>query len=324
MIRHVVLALTVLTAASNAIAQTPERDWPNHPVHFVVPFPAGGSTDTVARFVGQMLSARLGQQFVIDNRVGASGNLGTEAVARAAPDGYTIGLATTTTHALAPSFVDNLPFDPIKDFAPVSMLGSAPFVMVVAPSLPASTLKEFIALARAKPGGLSYGSAGAGSLAHLAAALFANLAGVTMVHVPYKASAQSVTDLMTGRLDMQFATVPPTLSLLRAGKLRALGIASAHRSALLPDVPTIAEAGLPGYEASLWMAVMAPAGTPAPIVTKLSREIAAVLQSPDGKEGLINQGVDAEPSTPDELRDRIRAEIAKWRDVIAKSRIKAQ
>jgi tripartite-type tricarboxylate transporter receptor subunit TctC len=324
MIRCAAILLACLLASGAAQAQTADSPWPNRPVRFIVPFPAGGSTDTVARLVGQLLSARLGQQFVIENRVGAAGNLGTEAVARAAPDGYTIGLATTTTHALAPSFSRNLPFDPLKDFAPVSMLGSSPFVMVVAPGLPAQDLKDFIALAKAKPDALSYGSAGAGSLAHLAAALFANMAGVKMVHVPYKASAQSVTDLMTGRLDMQFATVPPTLALLRAGKLRALGIASAQRSALLPDVPTIAEAGLPDYEASLWMAVVAPAATPPAIVARLSREIAAALASPEGKEAMMSQGVDTETSTPDALAARIRAEIDKWRDVITRADIKPE
>jgi tripartite-type tricarboxylate transporter receptor subunit TctC len=317
------LSMTALFAAAVS-AQPTSDNWPSRPVRFIVPFPAGGSTDTVARLVGQLLSTRLGQQFVIENRVGASGNLGAEAVARAAPDGYTIGLASTTTHALAPSFTRNLAFDPLKDFAPVSMLGSSPFVMVVPPSLPAANLDAFIALAKAKPGALSYGSAGAGSLAHLAAVLFANMANVTMVHIPYKASAQSVTDLMTGRLDMQFATVPPTLALIRGGKLHALGIASARRSALLSDVPTIAEAGLPGYEASLWMAVVAPSATPRAIVTRLSREIDALLATREGKEAMANQGVDAETTTPDALQARLRDEIAKWREVIVKAGIQPE
>jgi tripartite-type tricarboxylate transporter receptor subunit TctC len=324
MIRLAVVLLAAALAAGTACAQSGDGVWPNRPVHFIVPFPAGGSTDTVARLVGQLLGQRLGQQFVIENRVGASGNLGTEAVARAAPDGYTIGLATTTTLALAPLFFKNLPFDPLKDFAPVSMLGSSPFVMVVPPTLPAKDLGQFIALARSKPDALSYGSAGAGSLAHLAAALFANMAGVKMVHVPYKASVQSTTDLMTGRLDMQFATVPPTLELLRAGKLRALGIASSQRSALLPDVPTIAEAGLPGYEASLWMAVVMPGATPRAIVARLNREIAAALASPEGKAAMVSQGVDTDPSTPEALTGRIRDELGKWREVINKADIKPE
>jgi tripartite-type tricarboxylate transporter receptor subunit TctC len=323
MIRLAAALLASVLTAGVTCAQSGDA-WPNRPVRFIVPFPAGGSTDTVARLVGQLLSTRLGQQFVIENRVGASGNLGTEVVARAAPDGYTIGLATTTTHALAPLFFKNLPFDPLKDFAPVSMLGSSPFVMVVPPSLPSKDLGEFIALAKSKPDALSYGSAGAGSLAHLAAALFANMAGVKMVHVPYKASVQSTTDLMTGRLDMQFATVPPTLELLRAGKLRALGIASAHRSALLPDVPTIGEAGLTGYEASLWMAVMMPAATPPAVVARLNLEVAAALASPEGTAAMVNQGVDTETSTPGALAVRIRDELGKWRGVIEKADIKPE
>jgi len=312
------LVFTVIVIAAAMAGANTQEAWPARPVKFIVAFPAGGSTDTVARLIGQMLSTRLGQQFVVENRVGASGNLGTEAVARAAPDGYTIGLASTTTHVLVPAFARNLPFDPLKDFAPVSMLGSSPFVMVVSPSLPAHDLKEFIALAKSRPDGLSYGSAGAGSVAHLAAAQFASLADVKMVHVPYKASAQSVTDLMTGRLDLQFATIPPMLALLRSGKLRALGIASAQRSSLLPDLPTLSEAGLPGYDASLWMAVVLPAATPAAIVSRLNREIKAILATPEGKEAMMKQGVDAETSTPEELHARIGTEIAKWRDIIAK------
>ena len=324
MVRVALALLASALAAGITLAQSPDTAWPTKPIHFIVPFPAGGSTDTVARLVGQMLGARLNQQFVVENRTGASGNLGAEAVARAAPDGYTIGLASTTTHALAPLFFKNLSFDPQKDFAPVSMLGSAPFVMVVPPSLPAKDLAGFIALAKAKPGGLSFGSAGVGSLAHLAAALFETAAGVKMVHVPYKASAQSTPDLMAGRLDMQFATVPPTLALIRAGKLHALGIASARRSALLPEVPTLAEAGLPGFEASLWFAIVAPAATSPAIAARLSREIAAVLDTPEGKDALSRQGVDAEASTPEGLEVRISSEIAKWREVVAKTGIRVE
>ena len=313
-------------AAGTAFAQTGAgaADWPHKPVRFIVPFPAGGSTDTVARVVGQLLGARLGQSFVIENRVGASGTIGTEAVARAAPDGYTIGLATTTTHALAASLSRALPYDPVKDFAPVSMLGSSPFVMVVTPGLPAQNLRDFIALAKSKPGALTYGSAGAASIAHLATVLFANMAQLSLTHVPYKASAESATDIMTGRIDMQLATVLPTLALLRAGTLRALGIASAQRSALLPDVPTIAEAGLPGYEASLWMAIVAPAGTPAGIVTRLNETIAAALATPEARDALRDQGLDIETSTPAALATRIRDETGKWGEVIRQTGIVAE
>jgi tripartite-type tricarboxylate transporter receptor subunit TctC len=325
MIRIAAMLVAFALAPSVTFAQgAPETNWPNRPVRLLAGFPAGGSTDTVARIVAQMLGARLGQNFIVENRAGASGNLATEAVARAAPDGYTIGLATTTTHGSVAGFARALPFDPVKDFAPVSMLGSSPFVMVVYPGLPVQNLQEFIALAKAKPNAFSYGSAGAGSLAHLIGALFEHMAGVNMLHVPYKASAQSTPDLMTGRLDMQFATVPPTLSLLRDRKLRALGIASAQRSGLLPEVPTLSEAGLPGFDASLWFAIVMPAATPPAIVARLNREIVAALATGEAKQALAQQGVHAQSSTPAALGSRIRDEIVKWREVIAKAGIQPE
>ncbi len=210
MLRLFAALLVIACAAGNASAQSGDG-WPSRPIKFIVPFPAGSSTDVVARIIGQMLSARLGQPLVIEDRVGASGMIGAQTVAHAAPDGYTIGLATTSTHALAPSLSANLPYDPIRDFAPVSMIGSSPYVMVTYPGLEAKTVQDFVALAKARPGQLTFGSAGPGSLAHLAGVLFANIVGVDLVHVPYKSSAQSVTDLIAGRLDMQFATIPPTL-----------------------------------------------------------------------------------------------------------------
>jgi tripartite-type tricarboxylate transporter receptor subunit TctC len=326
MMRLLLSLLLAAMAADLARAQTSADDaaWPSRPIRFIVPFPAGGSTDVVARIVGQLVGARLGQQFVIENRVGASGALGTETVARAAPDGYTLGLATTTTHALIPSLARNPSYDAEKDFAPVSLIGSSPFVLVTSPNLPAKNLAEFIALAKAKDGALTSGSAGSASLAHLAALLFANTAGVKFTHVPYKASAQSATDLMTGRLDMQFATVGPVLTLIREGKLRALAIASAQRSALLPDVPTFAEAGLAGYQAALWMAIVLPAKTPPAIVRRLNRETVAALGSSETKNVLAAQGMDTETSTPEGLAAYVRDEIGKWRGVIAKAGLTAQ
>src|SRR3954452_12271016 len=259
MIRFALMLLFTAFNVTVAFAQVPDAGWPTKPVRFIVPFPAGSSTDGVARIVGNMLSVRLGAQFVIDNRVGASGNLGSDAVARAAPDGYTIGLATTSTHTLAPSLSSSLPYDPVKDFRPVSMIGSAPYVMVTYPGLQTKTVAEFIALAKTKPGSLTFGSAGPASLAHLAGVLFANAVAVQLVHVPYKSSAQSVTDLITGRLDMQFSTIAPTLQLIRSGELRALATTGANRSGIMPELPTLAETGLAGYEASLWMGLVLPA-----------------------------------------------------------------
>jgi len=314
--------ILALLLASAAAAQTPT--WPDRPIRLIVPFPAGSSTDIVARIIAQKLSGTLGQQVVVDNRAGASGNIGADAVAKAQPDGYTIGLATASTHTVAVALGTRLPYDTIKDFAPVAMFGSQPYVLVLYPGVPAQSLAELIALAKTKPGALNYGSAGVASLAHLATALFASMAGVNMTHVPYKSSAQSMTDIITGRLDMQFATIGPTLPTIRTGQLRALVTSGGKRASVLPDVPTVAEAGIAGYEASLWVSLMAPAGTPAPIVARLNREVNDFLASADGKDALVAQGMEAEPGPPEAVTARIRADTDKWRGVVAKAGIRAE
>jgi tripartite-type tricarboxylate transporter receptor subunit TctC len=324
MIRILAIVTASLLAAAAASAQTGDTAWPDRPIRLVVPFPAGSSADIVGRIVGQKLGTRLGQQVVIENRAGASGNIGADAVAKAAPDGTTIGIATASTHAVAASLGVNLPYDPIKDFAPVAMLGGQPYVLALYPGIPAHSFGELIALAKAKPGTLNYGSAGVASLAHLATALLASMAGIEIMHVPYKSSAQSMTDIITGRLDMQLATIPPTLQTIRAGQLRALATSGSRRATVLPEVPTVAESGLAGYEASLWLALVAPAGTPPAIVARLNREVNEVLASADGKEALAAQGVEAEPGPPDAVTERIRGDTAKWRGVVAKTGIKAQ
>ncbi len=321
-IRFATLALASALTAGAALAQAP--DWPDRPVRLIVPFPAGSSTDIVSRILANKLGARLGQQVIVDNRVGASGNIGVDAVAKAAPDGYTIGIATTSTHTLAPNLNRNLPYDPIKDFRPVSMVGSTPYVLVVYPGLAAKNVAELIALAKTKPAALNYGSAGPASLAHLAGALFARMAGVSLTHVPYKSSAQSVTDIMTGRLDMQFATVAPSLAAIRAGQLRALAVSGRKRAAALPDVATVAEQGLPGYDAVLWIALVMPAATPAAIATRLNRELTDILSAADTRETLVAQGVESEPGPPEAVSERIRGDIEKWRGVIAKAGIGTQ
>jgi tripartite-type tricarboxylate transporter receptor subunit TctC len=324
MMRLLSMVSALVLAAGAAAAQTGDATWPDRPVRLIVPFPAGSSTDIISRILAQRLSARLGQQVVIDNRVGASGNLGADAVAKAAPDGYTIGIATASTHAVALSLSPNLPYDPIKDFAPVGMIGSAPYVLAVYPGLPANNLSELIALAKAKPGVLNYGSAGVASLAHLATALFATMAGIDITHVPYKASAQSVTDIMTGRLDMQFATIAPSLPLIRAGQLRALATSGRERVSALPEVPTVAETGLAGYEASLWFALAAPAATRPAITARINRELNEILRSADAREALQAQGVEPELGAPELLTERIRADIEKWRGVVAKAGIRTE
>jgi len=316
------MAWAVLAGA--AAAQTADSGWPDRPLRLIVPFPAGASTDIVARIVAQKLGSRLGQQVVIENRAGASGNIGADALAKAAPDGYTLGIATASTHAVAASLSAALPYDPLKDFAPVAMLGGQPYVLVLYPGVPARNLAELVALAKAKPRQLNYGSAGVASLAHLATALFASMAGIEITHVPYKSSAQSVTDMITGRLDMQFATIAPTLPNIRAGQLRALVSSGRTRAAVLPEVPTVAESGLAGYEASLWVALMMPAATSPAIVARLNREVNEILASAEGRDALVAQGVDTEIGTPQAVTEHIRADIEKWRGVVAKAGIKAQ
>jgi tripartite-type tricarboxylate transporter receptor subunit TctC len=317
-----VLAALALSSSA-ALAQAPGA-WPERPIRLIVPFQPGSSSDTVARIVAQKLGESLGQQLMIDNRVGASGNLGTEAIARADPDGHTIGLANTSTHAVAASLSTRLAYDPVKDFAAVAMLGSSPFIMSVYPGVPANTVGDLIALARGKPRGLRYASAGPASSSHLAGALFERLAKVELIHVPYRGSSQSVLDLVEGRIEIQFGTIPPTLTLVRDGKVRALAVTGASRSPAIPDVPTIAESGVPGYEASLWQAVVAPAGTPAPIIARLNREIVAALAAPDVKAALVRHGIELAPGTPEQLAERIRDDIAKWRDVIQATGIRSQ
>jgi len=289
-----------------------------------VPFPAGSSTDIIARIVAQKLGPRLGQQVVIENRAGASGNIGADAVAKAAPDGTTIGIATASTHAVAASLSANLPYDPIKDFAPIGMIGSQPYVLVLYPGLPARNLAELIAVAKAKPGTLNYGSAGVASLAHLATALFASMAGINITHVPYKSSAQSMTDMITGRLDMQFATIAPSLANIRAGQLRAIVTSGKTRVTVLPEVPTAAESGIAGYEAALWVALVAPPATPPAILARLNRDVNEIIDSAEGKEALAAQGLESEPGPPEAVSARIRSDIQKWREVAAKAGIRAE
>jgi tripartite-type tricarboxylate transporter receptor subunit TctC len=318
-----VLALLTLVLATEAVdAQPAEARWPERPLRFIVPFTAGSSSDTVARLVAQRLGDRLGQQLVVENRVGGGGSVGTAEVARAEPDGYTLGLANTSTHAVAASLVA-IAYDPVKDFAPVSMLGSSPFVLALFPGVPAQTVQELIALAKAKPRALNYASAGPATLAHLSGALFEKMAKIELIHVPYRGTAQSTLDLLEGRVEMQFGTIPPTLTHIRAGKLRALAVTGAVRNSALPDVPTIAESGLPGYECSLWQAIVAPAATPGSIVARLNREVTAVLDDAEVRAAFAKHGVDPEPGSPEALGARIRDDVQKWRDVITNAGIRA-
>jgi len=326
MIRGIAALLLLIGSTGLALAQSDVAapQWPDRPIRFVVPFPAGAATDVVARIVAQRMGAILGQTVVVENRVGASGTIGTEAVAKAAPDGYTIGFATATTHPIAASLSPHLGYDPIKDFTPVSMLGSTPYSLVAWKGLPVKTVADLVAYAKTHPNTVAYSSVGPASLAHLAAQLFATTTGVEFVHVPYKSASQAVFDLVEGRIQIQFGLVAASLSMVREGKLNALAVTSAQRVPDLPNVPTVAESGLPGYEATLWTAVVMPANVPAPIVSKLYKVIAGVLQEPAIVEALQAKGFIVGSSTPEQLRGQIERDIKKWRDLAIKANISVQ
>jgi tripartite-type tricarboxylate transporter receptor subunit TctC len=326
-VKHLVVLLVVLLGFGSASAHAQaggDANWPDRPIRLIIPFPAGASSDVVGRILMQKLGPRLGQQIVVENRPGASGNLGADMVAKAAPDGYTMGLITGSTHAVAPALGANLPYDPIKDFKPVSMIGAAPYVLVIYPGLAAQNLAELIALAKAKPGTLNYGSAGPASLAHLGTAQFATQVGIDITHVPYKSSAQSLVDMITGRLDMQVATIAPVLQNIRGGQLRALATTGKRRVSALPDTPTMMEAGVANYELVLWMALVMPAATPEATVAKLNSEFNAVLNAPETQEVMRTHGFEPEAGPPQAVTERIRSEIDKWRALAARTGIKPE
>jgi tripartite-type tricarboxylate transporter receptor subunit TctC len=311
------------TPSTSALAQSP-APWPTKPIRMIVPLPAGSAVDLMARLIGQKLGQRLGQTIVVENRAGASGAIGTEALSRAAPDGYTIGMATTTTLATAPVLNPKLPYDPVKDVAPVALVGISPYLLVANSAVPANNVAELIALARRKPGGLSYSSVGEASLAHLAGLLFSSMAGVELTHVPYKSSTNAVLDLMEGRIDLQFSILPTTQQQVKTGKLRVLATTTEKRLDELPDVPTLAESGLAGFEATLWFAVVAPKGLPDAMITRLNREIVGAIAEPDVKNAWAVQGIFPEGSTPNELGERVVRDIAKWRTVVSGLKTKDQ
>jgi tripartite-type tricarboxylate transporter receptor subunit TctC len=300
------------TLATGAWAQT----WPTKPVRIIIPFPAGGTTDILARVAAQKLTESLGQQVVPDNRPGAAGNIGTELVAKAPPDGYTLLTAPGSTLTIHPSLYAKLGFDPLKDFAPVTILAAVPNLLVVHPSLPARNVKELIALAKAKPGQLNYASTGAGQSTHLSMELFKTMGGVKITHVPYKGSAPAVTDLLGGHVSLMFDNMPSALPHVKAGKLRALAVSSLKRSPTAPEIPSVAESGLPGFEVSVWFAVLAPAATPKPILDRLNQVLVKALQAPDVRERLASQGAEPIGNTPEQFTQQMKRDLAKWAKVV--------
>jgi tripartite-type tricarboxylate transporter receptor subunit TctC len=313
----VLLAVLAMIAAPSAWSQA--GAYPSRPVRIVVPFPAGGTTDILARAIAQRLSESMGQPFIVDNRPGAGGNLGAELVAKSAPDGYTMVMGTVGTHAINPGLYPKMPYDHIKDFAPVLLVAGVPNILEVNPNVPVHTVAELIAYAKANPGKLNFASSGAGTSIHLSGELFKTMAGVSMQHVPYKGSAPALQDLMGGQVDLMFDNLPSSIALIKGGKLRPIAVTSASRSAALPDIPTIAESGLPGFEASSWFGLLAPAGTPPAIVDKINAEGNKWLASADAKEKLGSQGAIAGGGSPDDFVRHIAAETAKWAKVVKES-----
>jgi tripartite-type tricarboxylate transporter receptor subunit TctC len=313
------LMLLVALAAGTVAAQ----DYPTHPIRFVVPYPPAGGTDIVARIISEPIAAVLGQPIIIENHGGAAGNIGTDIVAKAAPDGYTI-LFTLSSHTINPKLYDKLPFDVEKDFAPISLAALIPQILVVNPSVPVHNVRELIALAKREPGKLNYASVGTGSPGHIAGELFKLKTGVDMVHVPYKGGGPAVTDTLGGQVQLLFVSIPAAMQYVKAGTLRPLAVTSDKRSLAAPDVPTMIEAGVPDYVVNSWYGALAPAKTPPAIVAKLQAAFAKVLAMPEVKEKLFLQGAEASSSTSEEFDRRIRAELKQWEYVIREAKIKAE
>jgi len=304
-----------------APAQTADG-WPNKPLRFILPFPPGGGTDILGRLIADRMTASLGQPVVTENRGGAGGNVGAEAAARSAPDGYTIVLVAPSL-AISPSLYSKLNYDPVKDFAPVSLVATVPNVMVTHPSVPADTLAEFIRFAKTKPGGMNFGSGGSGTSNHLAGELFNIVAGVKLVHVPYKGVNLAMNDVLSGQIHLVVIGVPAAAPHIKAGKLRALALVAPQRASALPEVPTVAEAGLPNFEVTTWYGILAPAGTPKPIVTRLNAELVKIMHAPEMKDRLATMATDPVTSTPEEFADYIKREIVKWGEVVRQAGLKA-
>jgi tripartite-type tricarboxylate transporter receptor subunit TctC len=309
-----------MAAALPAAAQ----DYPNRPISLIVPYAAGGGNDVMARIVADHMSRTLRQQIVIDNRGGAGGSIATRQVAKMPADGYALAIGGTGTLAINPTLYPNVGYDPRKDFAPVGLIATSPMIVLVHPSLPAHSLQELIALARKEPGKLNYASAGTGSGIHLAAELFASMAELQLRHIPYRGTGPALNDLVGGHVSLYFSSLPPAVGLVKEGKVRALAVTSAKRSPVFPDLPTVAESGLPGYEAALRYGIIAPAGTPRPIIDKLNAALRAALASDEIRQRLTADGAEPLPSTPDEYAADIDREESKWSAIVRKSGAKAE
>src|SRR3954469_16651621 len=321
---HAMQRMAALFGSLVVWGATLAQDYPAKPLRFIVPFPPGGGNDTVARAIAQQMSPALGQPVVIDNRPGAGGSIGADLAAKAPADGYTLFLAGVGSHVVNPNLHARLGYDPVRDFTPITLLASAPSVLVVNPAVPARTVAEFTAYARANPGKLNYASNGNGSAAQLAAAMYESMAGVKMVHVPYKGIAPALTDLLSGEVQLMCGTIVALVPHIQAGKLRALAVTSRKRSALLTEIPTLAESGLPEYEAGSWYGILAPAGTPPDIIAKLNTVVVKALRQPDVAKRLVQEGAEPIGSTPEEFGAHIKSEIARVGRVVREAGIKIE
>jgi len=316
-------AVVAALFAATAFGQHAANTYPNRPLRIIVTFPPGGPTDIIARAVGQKLAEAWGQPVVVDNRPGAGGNIGTDLAAKSAPDGYTLVLSNFGPLAISPFVYSKLPYDPLKDLTPITMAATSWFFVVTNPAVPAMTLKELIALAKAKPGQLAFSSSGNASPSHLAGALFQSSAGIKLIHVPYKGGAPAVSAVIGGEVQIAIESPPPIVPQVKAGKLRALGAARANRSPLLPDVPTVSEAGLPGFEVGSWYGFHAPAGTPKAVIDKLHAEMVKAMNTPEMRERFANVGAETIANTPAQYGAFVEAELKKWGAVIKAAGVKA-
>ncbi len=308
-----------LAVALSSIAISAYAQYPNKPIKMVVPFPPGGTTDILARAVAADLQKSLGQPVIVDNKAGAGGNIGSDYVAKSAPDGYTLLMGTVGTHAINVSLYPKMPYDAVKDFAPVSLVAGVPNVLVAAPNYPVNSVKDLIDVAKKSPDTVTFASSGSGTSIHLSGELFKQLAGVQMTHVPYKGSSAALPDVMSGQVNVMFDNAPSVMQQIKGGKLKAIAVTSSKRSPALPNVPTIVESGVAGFEASSWFGVLAPAGTPKEIVDRLSQSIAKALQTTEMKDRLAAQGADAVGNSPEQFAAHIKSEIDKWAKVVKAS-----
>ncbi|HET9733791.1 MAG TPA: tripartite tricarboxylate transporter substrate binding protein [Burkholderiales bacterium] len=315
---RLLLALCLAVSLGAAHAQ-----YPNRPVKLVVPFPPAGATDIVGRIVAQKLGEQMGQSVVVENKPGAGGSIGSDLVAKSAPDGYTLLMATSSTHSIGP-VLQKLPYDPLKDFAPITHVANVPNVLVVSPVLPVTSVKELIAYAKARPGQLNFASSGVGTIVHLNGELFKMLAGVDLVHVPYKGTALSIPDVANGSVAMLFDSLASVQPHIKSGRVRPIAVNAQKRSALLPEIPTLAEAGMPAFDRYTWFGMFAPAGTPRDIVTRVNAEVATALKAPDLLERFAAAGAEAVGSTPEQFVERIKSDAAKWAEVIKAANVKVQ